>query len=260
MNLQPLDSDVHELATAHLDWSPIDQLPRASYRRRPILADAADAARCHGPLCDGGAGSDFADAARSATGAQAPISPTPPRSATGAQAPIPMTAPRSATGVQTPISPHPARPATQAAQPVLPAPRVPVTPEPITQPAASSSPPAIGAASQSAPPARTLAEPPTRRTAPPDDEPPTWTAARRAWPPRSARPPRSASPSNHAAGAGDAAPAAAPPRVATPLGSGLRGASPVLTPASPSRDRPPGASARRHRARRRGDEPRRRSR
>ncbi len=235
MNLQPLDSDVHELATAHLDWSPIDQLPRGELPAPPdpsLMQPTRPAAMARSAT---GAQAPISPTPpRSATGAQAPISPTPPRSATGAQAPIPMTAPRSATGVQTPISPHPARPATQAAQPALPAPRVPVTPEPITQPAASSSPPAVGAASQSAPPARTIAEPPTRRTAPPDDEPPTWTAA----PPRVAAPvsPEPPVPPRRPTTPQvpvTPAPAAAPPRVATPLGSGLRGASPVLTPSLP---------------------------
>ena len=202
VSLQTLDVDLQEVVPTSLEWSPLEQLQHGELPAPPDPSMVQPAR----PI-----------PSRSATGAQAPISPTSPRSATGAQAPIAAT-PRPMVDAGAPAVP--ARSATQGLQSISPAARTTVTPEP---PFASLAAAGSSSAAKSAPPAqaaRAGAEAPARKTASPDanSEAPAWnqgisrSAAQIS--PDPAPPRRPTSPQVPIT----PSPAAAPPRIAVPVG------------------------------------------
>ncbi|MBL8635152.1 MAG: serine/threonine protein kinase [Myxococcales bacterium] len=107
IQLQPLDADFHEAATAYLDWSPIEP---SALEDLSLESSSANL------------GAGF----RAGTGAHAPIA-IPPRSATGAQAPIAMP-PRSATGAQPPVAMPPSAPSAKTPPPPPPPPMAKLAP------------------------------------------------------------------------------------------------------------------------------------
>lgn len=141
LKLQPLDADFHDARTAYLDWSPIEPLHQSELPMpEPSVIQSV---RGGGP-------------ARTATGAHAPIAPSPAavRSPTGAQVPIAPPRPPSAALLpslpRTDAPPHPSekRP-TEALSPRIPAVKAapvarvaaPLPPQPPAVPAQNLGPP-----------------------------------------------------------------------------------------------------------------------
>jgi serine/threonine-protein kinase len=255
VSLQTLDVDLQEMMPAGLEWSPLEHAPHGELPAppdpslvqpaRPLAPRSSTGAQAPisvtPPRSSTGAQAPISATPRSSTGAQAPISVTPPRSSTGAQAPISAT-PRSSTGAQAPISVMPPRSSTGAQAPISQTPprgaaeggsasppaRSPTQGlQPIAVPArgAASTDPlsASPAAAKSAPPlqgARASSEGPPRKTTPPDtsSEPPTWNSG----PPRIVTPiaPEPTPPRRQTAAQVPITPppAAAPPRIAVPVG------------------------------------------